>query len=145
MPAPTKLTGDSNLANQALLIMDLQNGIVSRLSSEKAESLLTVLADAATAARKAKIQVIYVRVAFRSGAPEISQRNQSFSNLASSQTMGETDDVTQIHPAISPHPGDIVVVKRRVSAFTGSDLEVVLRSLGIDSLVLAGIATSGVV
>jgi nicotinamidase-related amidase len=37
------------------------------------------------------------------------------------------------------------VTKRRVSAFTGSDLEVLLRSGGIDSLVLAGIATSGVV
>lgn len=125
--------------------MDLQNGIVSRLSSDKAKSLLTVLANAATAARKAKIQVIYVRVAFRDGMPEISQRNQSFSNLASSATMGETDNATQIHPDISPLPGDIIVVKRRVSAFIGSDLEVVLRSLGIDSLVLSGIATSGVV
>jgi nicotinamidase-related amidase len=37
------------------------------------------------------------------------------------------------------------VTKLRVSAFAGSDLEVVLRSGGIDSLVLAGIATSGVV
>ncbi len=139
------MTGVSNLANQALLIMDLQNGIVRRLSSEKAESLLTLLADATTAARKAKTQVIYVRVAFRPGAPEISRRNQSFSNLANSTTMDEKDDATQIHPAISPLPGDIVVVKRRVSAFSGSDLDVVLRSLGIDSLVLAGIATSGVV
>jgi nicotinamidase-related amidase len=39
----------------------------------------------------------------------------------------------------------VMVTKRRVSAFTGSDLEVLLRSGGIDSLVLAGIATSGVV
>jgi nicotinamidase-related amidase len=38
-----------------------------------------------------------------------------------------------------------VVVKKRVSAFTGSDLEVLLRSAGVDHLVLAGIATSGVV
>ena len=37
------------------------------------------------------------------------------------------------------------MVKRRVSAFTGSDLEVVLRALEVDHLVLAGIATSGVV
>jgi nicotinamidase-related amidase len=38
-----------------------------------------------------------------------------------------------------------VVTKRRVSAFTGSDLEVVLRGLGVGKLVLTGIATSGVV
>ena len=38
-----------------------------------------------------------------------------------------------------------MVVKKRVSAFAGSDLDVVLRSLGATSLVLTGIATSGVV
>jgi nicotinamidase-related amidase len=38
-----------------------------------------------------------------------------------------------------------VVTKRRVSAFAGSDLDFVLRAGGIDSLVLTGIATSGVV
>jgi nicotinamidase-related amidase len=37
------------------------------------------------------------------------------------------------------------VVKKRVSAFTGSDLEVLLRSMNADHLVLTGIATSGVV
>jgi nicotinamidase-related amidase len=42
-------------------------------------------------------------------------------------------------------PTEVVVVKRRVSAFTGGDLEVVLRTAGVDPLVLAGIATSGVV
>jgi nicotinamidase-related amidase len=39
----------------------------------------------------------------------------------------------------------VTVRKLRVSAFTGSDLEVVLRAQGIEHLVLAGIATSGVV
>ena len=38
-----------------------------------------------------------------------------------------------------------MVTKKRVSAFSGSDLQLVLRSLGIDALVLTGIATSGVV
>lgn len=44
-----------------------------------------------------------------------------------------------------PAPGEVTVTKRRVSAFSGSDLEVVLRARGISHLVLAGIATSGVV
>ena len=50
-----------------------------------------------------------------------------------------------VHPAIAPQAGDITCVKRRVSAFTGSDLEVVLRAQDIRHLVLAGVATSGVV
>ena len=46
---------------------------------------------------------------------------------------------------MAPAPGDVVVAKRRVSAFAGSDLGVVLRAGDIDTLVLTGIATSGVV
>ena len=51
----------------------------------------------------------------------------------------------EIPPAIAPAPGEPVVTKRRVSAFAGSDLAVLLRSLDAGTLVLAGIATSGVV
>ncbi|MEU8692774.1 isochorismatase family cysteine hydrolase [Streptomyces sp. NPDC048665] len=47
--------------------------------------------------------------------------------------------------ALRPGPGDMVVTKRRASAFSGSDLDGVLRTRGIDSLVLTGIATSSVV
>jgi nicotinamidase-related amidase len=50
-----------------------------------------------------------------------------------------------IPEAIQPRPGDVVVVKHRVSAFHGTDLETILRAKGVDTLVLAGIATSGVV
>jgi nicotinamidase-related amidase len=41
--------------------------------------------------------------------------------------------------------GEVVVTKKRVSAFAGSDLELVLRAHEVTDLVLAGIATSGVV
>jgi len=51
----------------------------------------------------------------------------------------------EIHPDIAPQPGDCVVTKRRVSAFSGSDLDVVLRAQAITHLALCGIATSGVV
>ena len=50
-----------------------------------------------------------------------------------------------IYPEVQPQAGDIIVTKRRVSAFTGSDLEVILRSQNIQHIVLCGIATSGVV
>jgi nicotinamidase-related amidase len=89
--------------------------------------------------------VVYVRVAFRPGTPEISSRNRTFSALAGQGSMGVDDRATQIHPAVAPQDGDVVVIKKRVSAFAGSDLDVVLRSLQVDSLVLSGISTSGVV
>jgi nicotinamidase-related amidase len=51
----------------------------------------------------------------------------------------------EVHPTLTPKHGDVVVTKHRVSAFAGTDLEMVLRANGIETLVLAGIATSGVV
>jgi len=50
--------------------------------------------------------------------------------------LSATLTTTEIHPAIAPLPMDIVVTKRRVSAFSGNDLEVVLRAQGISHLVL---------
>jgi nicotinamidase-related amidase len=123
--------------------MDIQNGIVDRVGDQSA-SLLDTLVSTVDAARQAGVPVIYVRVAFRPGAPEISARNQSFAP-ARSGGLSETDPATQVHAAVAPQPGDIVVTKRRVSAFSGSDLDAVLRALNAESLVLTGIATSGVV
>jgi nicotinamidase-related amidase len=128
----------------ALLVMDVQNGIVGRVP-DAADALLATLDRATAAARASGVPVVYVRVAFRPEGADVSPRNKGFAAIAASAPLLLDDPATQIHPALAPAPHDVVVVKKRVSAFTGSDLEVVLRSLGVSSLVLAGIATSGVV
>lgn len=131
------------MTSTALLVMDVQQGIVDRFGGD--EEYLPRLAAAVEAARGAGITVIYVTVGFRAGYPEVSERNKSFAAIAGTGRFADGDPGAAIHPAIAPAPGDVIVTKRRVSAFTGSDLEVVLRAGGTDSLVLAGIATSGVV
>jgi nicotinamidase-related amidase len=125
----------------ALLIMDVQPGIVERFGDD---GLVGRLAAAAAAARAAGIRVIYVKVGFREGHPEISPRSRTFSRIA--ELGGFVEGVSsEVHPGVGPEPGDIVVTKRRVSAFAGSDLDVVLRAGAIEQLALCGIATSGVV
>jgi nicotinamidase-related amidase len=130
--------------SSALLIMDVQQGVVERLSQP---GLLDRMTEALAAAREARLPVVFVRLAFRPGIPEISAANRTFSALAGTaeDRFGESSPATQIHPAVAPRPGEAIVVKKRVSAFTGSDLEVLLRSLNVTHLVLTGIATSGVV
>ena len=59
--------------------------------------------------------------------------------------MTQDHPATQVHAALSPLPDEAVIVKRRVSAFSGSDLDVLLRGAGANALVLGGISTSGVV
>ncbi|HLI08075.1 MAG TPA: isochorismatase family cysteine hydrolase [Ktedonobacteraceae bacterium] len=127
----------------ALLVMDMQPGIVNRFA--QSDAVLKPVRVAIDAAHAASIPVIYVAVAFRPGYPEISPRNKSFAAIKQQASLPAAMTATEIHPAITPQPTDIVVTKRRVSAFSGSDLEVVLRAQGITHLVLSGIATSGVV
>ena len=127
----------------ALLVMDVQLGIVERFAGDT--GYLPRLAEAIAAARAAGVPVVYVTIHFRPGYPEISPSNATFSAITASGRFVAGSPGTEIPPAVAPRPEDVVVVKRRVSAFTGSDLEVVLRGLGAGTLVLTGIATSGVV
>ena len=131
------------MTSTALLVMDVQQGIVERFAGEK--GYLPGLSAAMAAARGAGIRIIHVTLAFRPGHPEVSERNKAFAAMTGTGRFTDDDPGALIHPAVAPAPGDVVVTKRRVSAFTGSDLDVVLRAGGIDNLVLAGIATSGVV
>jgi nicotinamidase-related amidase len=131
-------------ARPVLLLMDFQHAIVERLGSQ---SVVDAAAGALKAARRAGIPVMFVRVAFRPGAPEVSANNATFGPLAATRGEGYTQDhpATQVHSAFAPKGDEPVIVKRRVSAFSGSDLDVLLRGAGADHLILAGIATSGVV
>jgi len=130
--------------NAALLLMDMQNAIAGRFA-DNGDALLP-FQKALAAARRHDLPVIFVRLAFREGFPEISPRNKSFAKIAELWgAMTPQDHGAQIHESLRPLPGEPVVTKLRVSAFAGSDLEVILRSRGIDTLILSGIATGGVV
>jgi nicotinamidase-related amidase len=133
----------TRVTSTALLIMDVQQGIVERFASD--DGYLARLASAIAAARGAGVAVIYVTIAFRPGYPEVSGRNKSFAAIAGTGRFADGDPSLGIPAVIAPAPGEVTVTKRRVSAFTGSDLDVVLRAGGTGHLVLAGIATSGVV
>src|ERR1700761_702195 len=110
----------------ALLVMDIMEAMINRLG-EHATPVIRSLTTAIEAARSAGLPVIYVVVGFRKDFPEISPDNKSFSTIKQTPAMlaGLTEPIV-IHKPVAPIPGDIVVTKRRVSAFTGSDLEVVL-------------------
>ncbi len=129
--------------NTALLVMDMQMGIVPMLPNPG--DILGKVNIAISCAREKKIPVIYVVVGFRPGMPEVSMNNKGFTVSKSRMAGGNMEEFMKVHPDIAMLDGEITVTKRRVSAFTGSDLEVVLRSLDIQHIILTGIATSGVV
>ncbi|MFI9389872.1 cysteine hydrolase family protein [Streptomyces bauhiniae] len=131
------------MTSSALLVMDVQRDVVAL--ADDGSGYLPRLRGAIDGARASGIPVIYVVMGLRPGDPEVSPRSKVMANVLRAGLFTEGAPGSEIHPDIAPRPGDVVVTKRRGSAFSGSDLDLVLRARGIDSLVLTGIATSAVV
>ncbi|HYA86377.1 MAG TPA: cysteine hydrolase [Nitrospirota bacterium] len=134
-----------NPAKTAVLIMDYENDIVGMLPEDIRGPLIEKASMILREARQAKIQIIYVVVRFRDGYPEVNPQNKLFSSLKQSGRFVEGTPGAEIDSRVVPQPGDIVVTKRRVGAFSTTDLETILRAKNINKLVLFGISTSGVV
>jgi nicotinamidase-related amidase len=135
-----------DLARTAVLSMDLQTAIVS-IYAKSQPDFLPRIAGVLAAARAHAISVIHVQVGFRPGFPEVSERNLLFGAIKENPQWQQVFQglAAAIHPEVAPVDDEIVVTKHRVNAFHGTDLDMILRAKQIDTLVLFGIATSGVV
>src|SRR5271157_3245854 len=121
--------------NSALLIMDIQGRMVDGLANK--EEYLRKIQLTIDAARANNIPVIYVVVGFRPNMPELNPRNKGLRAL---RNAGSADALVNPITVLPLTETDVVVTRRRVSAFTGSDLEIILRTKNIDHLVLTGIS-----
>ena len=135
---------DFNVPSTALLLMDFQKSIINRFGDSGTE-LMPRVAAVKKAAEDAGMLVILVRVAFRSGYPEISDNNVRFSGVKTRGLLTEDDPESNFHEALTANSGQLVVTKNRVSAFHSTSLEQLLNVREIKHLVLAGLATSGCV
>ncbi|KAJ5861269.1 uncharacterized protein N7529_008579 [Penicillium soppii] len=126
-----------------LLILDVQNGVIDRL--ENTEPYLQRLASTVTAARKHNIKVMHVVTSFRPGYPEKHPNNSSLTAVAARGAYLDGDDSVQVHPAIAPAAREVVLTKRRVSAFFSTELNMLLRCASAEAIVVAGLITSGAV
>lgn len=127
----------------ALLVLDMQEHLLGRL--EESDKLIGAVSKSIQYARENKIPVIYAVVGFRKGFPEISTHNKTFSNVPLAYEKLAMEDFMKIAPQLAPLENEAVVIKKRFSAFVGSDLEVILRSQNLKHLVMCGVVTSGVI
>jgi nicotinamidase-related amidase len=136
-------TSDLDPKRTALLVMDFQQGIVQRMPD--IEPLLARVRQAIADVREHGGTIGYVRVAFTEEDWAAVPDSAMFAQVAQNRLMHHEDPSTAIHDALAPEPGDIVVRKTRVGAMFTTDLDRQLRDRGADTLVLAGLSTSGVV
>ena len=134
-----------NNSTTALLIADFYAEMMNTIPHAVDRRVVAKTQALQQAARNAGIMVCYSATVFRPGYPEISDRNKTFSQRKASGQPAVSDPVQIIHEAVRPIEGEVVAGKHRVNAMFGTDLEMALRANNIETLVMLGYATSGVV
>ncbi|MFE3203769.1 cysteine hydrolase family protein [Embleya sp. NPDC055664] len=126
----------------ALIIGDLQQGITG--SYPFARQVLPPLTGLLPRARSAGALVVFVHFAFRGNGADLLPDNALYRTFyEAGDTFHEGTAGTEIALPIADE--DVVVLKRRTSAFAGTDLDLVLRARGVDTIAIAGVATGAMV
>ncbi len=120
-------------ANAALVVIDLQKGIVDLPTVHPSSEIVSRSAQLAQAFRERRLPVVLVNVAGRApGRTDAGIRNYAF-----------PPDWTELVPELKQQPSDLLVTKHRVGAFLGTSLDELLRARGVTQIFLAGVSTSG--
>lgn len=126
----------------ALIIGDLQRGITGAYPF--ARQVLPALNELLPRARAAGVLVVFVRIAFRANRADLPPNNALLSTFFEAREIfHEGTAGTEIDLPVQDE--DVVVLKRRASAFAGTDLDLVLRAHAVDTIAVAGVATSAMV
>jgi len=134
MTAPLTLSSHTT----ALVLIDLQNGIVNMVPEGRAAPVVANAARLAQSFRELRAPVVLVKVAFPGGPAGLDLITDAVLPLPPAMPPGWDQHV----PGLGSDPSDIVVTKRQWGAFYGTDLELQLRRRGVDTIVLGGIATN---
>lgn len=129
----------------ALVLIDMQNDVVKGRPplTEEQQRVVDNCARLLKAARQKGIKVFLVKVDRR---PDMADNRQTpvlgREPRPPQARMVEGTPGNQIIDELKPEPSDFIIPKRRVSAFEGTYLDLMLRSHGIDTLLLGGVATN---
>jgi nicotinamidase-related amidase len=130
-----------DLRKTALLTLDFQEGIFG--FAPGADAIIPNASKAVEFARRKQFQIIHVGLGFSEGHPEISDIDSPFQRVKRNNLFLKGSPSAEFHSSIA-RPDELVVYKQRVGAFSENQLHLILRSRGIENLVLFGISTSGI-
>ena len=141
---------DVNPKTTALLNIDLQNVFVEgyAISSPNGPAIVAQMNRVAAACRKAGVMVIHTAQETRADganrgiASDVVQSYMASHQMPSHGGIKSKSEAAALSPRLKVEPSDVVLVKPRYGAFTGTDLDLILRARGIDTVIIGGIATN---
>jgi gluconolactonase len=144
---PLRLDGKRS----ALIIQDLQNDVISEGGAfadsgapahAKSQNVAENVTRLAEAARKAGMPVIHVHYIVEEGAPGLKQNAPLFVGVKEANALVRGSWGAAPVDGLEPQPGDHVVEKMRMNGFYNTRLDILLRGLGADTIVITGAWTN---
>jgi len=125
------------MTTNCLVIIDLLNGYLAHWDSERRTTLIAATNRVVHMFRRRGRPIIWIRQEFRADLSDafLEMRDREISVCIEGTAGAEID------PGLDWRPDDLTLVKKRYSAFFGTDLDEVLKRLGIEEVVICGINT----
>lgn len=127
----------------AMVVVDMENDFVAEdapLETPAARDMVPLLVEALTVCRNAGIKVVFTAHQHRRDGSDLGLFRH-IPVLAQGEALAEGTPGVEIYPSLGPQPGEHVIKKHRFSGFFGTDLDIILRGWGIDTLIIAGTTT----
>ena len=128
-----------------LMIIDMTNAFLkagSPLEIPGGRSLIPRLQRVMNVCRGKSMPIVFTTHIYRKGGVDLGLTRAFRPGIENTNVLCEGSSDTDFYDEIAPQKDDIVIVKRRFDAFLNTDLDLILRTNGIDTLIIGGVATN---
>jgi biuret amidohydrolase len=128
----------------AMIVVDMQNDFVASgavMETPAAREMVPKLAEALKICRAAQIKVIYTAHVHRRDGCDMGLFDDLHPPIANRAALVDGTPGVDIYPELAPAPGEQVIKKPRYSGFFGTDLDIILRECGVETVIISGTTT----
>jgi len=128
----------------ALLVIDMENDFVAPgapMETPAGRAMVPVLKRVIDVCRGHGMPVIFTAHVHRRDGSDMGLYEDLYPAIGSRAGLVDGEEGSEIYSAIAPQPGDFLIKKHRYSAFYGTDLEIILRGLGVETVVISGVTS----
>src|SRR5947208_2312307 len=128
----------------AMIVVDMQNDFVASgaaMETPAARHIVPQLAEALRICRETGIKIIYTAHVHRSDGSDMGLFDDMHPPIANRHALVDGTPGVDIYPELAPAVGEHIIKKHRYSGFFGTDLDIILREWGIDTVIISGTTT----
>src|SRR5438552_8252618 len=128
----------------AMIVVDMQNDFVApgaAMETPAARAVVPKLADALRICREAGIKIIYTAHVHRRDGSDMGLFDDMHPPIAHRDALVDGTPGVDIYPELAPAVGEHVIKKHSYSGFFDTDLDIILREWGVDTVIVSGTTT----